>query len=159
MADSRSDCISVFCLCTTFTEFRTLLPASTWGPGWSVTNSVLTRKFTEGVPGPSVGTLNMGIKTEDRTLVNRLLSHCSLSCLYLLFFFCSWLMKPDVTAIFTPSCNLKFFFIHWFAAPASNDKRLFSTETLLCKSWKNTAFSHLAPAKKWKPGCNMIWRL
>lgn len=74
--------------------------------------SVLTGKVTGGVPGPSLCTLNMGVKTEDRTLVNSLLSHCSVSCLYLLSFFCSWLMKPDVTANFTPSCNWQSFFIH-----------------------------------------------
>lgn len=148
MADSRSDCMSVFCLCTIFTEFRTLLLAFRWGPGWSLLwtlLTVLTGKVTGGIAGPSVCTLSMGVETEDNSC-----EQASAPLFRILFvfayFFCSWLIKPDVTAIFTPSCNLHSFFIHWFAAPPPNDKGLFSAETLLRESWKNIAFSHLASA-------------
>lgn len=146
MADSRSDCVSVFCLCTAFTEFRTLLPVSRWGPERSLLQTLLTVPTGEvpgGVPGPSLCPLNMGVKSEDRTLVNRLLSHSSVSCLYLLLF----LFLADEAwchCIFYPSCNLQLVFIHWFAAPPPNDKRLFSIETLLCESWKSNCLFTLS---------------
>lgn len=66
-------------------------------------------------------------------------------------FYQSWLMRPwdfelkGVTAILTPSCDSQLF-THWFAAPLPSDKRLFSTETVLCKSWENTAFFNSVPA-------------
>lgn len=162
MADSRSDYISVFCLCTAFTEFRTLLPESRQDPEWSVTNSVDCADWKSHLVGGGIWSLCVDPEHGGQNRRQNSCEQASVPLVSILFrfvyFFWCRLMKPNVTANFTPSWNLQSFFILWFAAPPPNDKRVFSTETLLCENWKNTAFSHLAPANKLKPGCTMIWR-